>query len=138
MATRHLTFLRAQADNSVQSLRQGIGKAFRSRLLLYAKQPRRATIQSGRKRHVRFRRGCNRHYRQTAQQFAKASVPEAEWAAAYLSRCLARGHSKSHAYRCLANRWLGIIWKLWQSRELYDETYHLQQSGDIAAGKDCR
>jgi hypothetical protein len=43
------------------------------------------------------------------------------------SRCLARGHSKSHAYRCLANRWLGIIWKLWQSRELYDETYHLQQ-----------
>jgi len=43
------------------------------------------------------------------------------------SRCLARGHSKSHAYRCLANRWLGIIWKLWQSRERYDETYHLQQ-----------
>jgi len=35
--------------------------------------------------------------------------------------------TKSHAYRCLANRWLGIIWKLWQSRELYDEAYHLQQ-----------
>jgi transposase len=72
------------------------------------------TIQSGHKRHVRFRRGCNRDGRRTAQQFAKASVREAEWAAAYLS-C------------CLANRWLGIIWKLWQSRELYDETYHLQQ-----------
>ena len=85
------------------------------------------TIQSGKRRSVRFRRGCNRDYRRTAQQFAKASVREAEWAAAYLSRCLARGHSKSHAYRCLANRWLGIIWKLWQSRELYDETYHLQQ-----------
>ena len=85
------------------------------------------TIESGQKRRVRFRRACNRDYRQTAQQFAKASVREAEWAAAYLSLCLARGHSKSHAYRCLANRWLGIIWKLWQSRELYDETYHLQQ-----------
>jgi transposase len=85
------------------------------------------TIESGHKRRVRFRRGCNRDDRQTAQQFAKASVREAEWAAAYLSLCLARGHSKSHAYRCLANRWLGIIWKLWQSRELYDETYHLQQ-----------
>jgi len=85
------------------------------------------TIESGQKRRVRFRRACNRDDRQTAQQFAKASVREAEWAAAYLSLCLARGHSKSHAYRCLANRWLGIIWKLWQSRELYDETYHLQQ-----------
>jgi hypothetical protein len=30
-------------------------------------------------------------------------------------------------YRCLANRWLGIIWKLWPSRERYDETYHWQQ-----------
>jgi hypothetical protein len=76
---------------------------------------------------VRFRRACNRDDRQRAQQFAKASVREAEWAAAYFSLCLARGHYKSHAYRCLANRWLGIIWKLWQSRELYDETYHLQQ-----------
>jgi transposase len=85
------------------------------------------TIESGQKRRVRFRRACNHDDRQTAQQFAKASVREAEWAAAYFSLCLARGHSKSHAYRCLANRWLGIIWKLWQSRELYDETYHLQQ-----------
>jgi len=36
-------------------------------------------------------------------------------------------HSKSHAYRCLANRWLGIIWKLWQTGQVYDEAYHLQQ-----------
>ena len=85
------------------------------------------TIQSGGKRRVRFRKACNRDYRRTAQQFAICSVPEAEWAAAYFSRCRARGLSKNHAYRCLANRWLKIIWKLWQSRQLYDENYHLQQ-----------
>jgi len=54
-------------------------------------------------------------------------VPQSAWAAAYYSAALARGLSENHAYRCLANRWLGIIWKLWQSRQLYDEAYHLQQ-----------
>jgi transposase len=85
------------------------------------------TIQSGQKKRIRFRRACNRDHRNTAQQFAKCSVPQSEWAAAYYSAALARGLSENHAYRCLANRWLGIIWKLWQSRQLYDEAYHLQQ-----------
>jgi len=85
------------------------------------------TIESGGRRRVRFRKACNHHYRHTAQQFAICSVPKAEWAAAYFSRCRARGLSKNHAYRCLANRWLKIIWKLWQSRQPYDENYHLQQ-----------
>lgn len=85
------------------------------------------TEQSGKKRRVYFRKACNRCYRNTVQQFTKESVKQAEWAAAYLAEALARGHSKSHAYRCLANRWLGIIWKLWQTRQLYDEAYHLRQ-----------
>jgi transposase len=86
-----------------------------------------ATDQSGQKRRVFFRRACNRPYRNTTQQFAKESVKQAEWAATYFAQARARGYSKSHAYRRLANRWLGIIWKLWQTRQLYDEAYHLQQ-----------
>jgi transposase len=85
------------------------------------------TIESGGKRRVRFRKACNRVFRHTAQQFAICSLPEAEWAAAFFSRCRSHGHSKNHAYRCLANRWLKIVWTLWQSRQLYDEVYHLQQ-----------
>jgi transposase len=85
------------------------------------------TDQSGKKRRVYFRKACNRDDRNTAQQFAKSSTSQADWAAAYFSEALARGMSKSHAYRCLANRWLGIIWKLWQIGQLYDEEYHLQQ-----------
>jgi transposase len=85
------------------------------------------TVTSGKSRFVKFRRACNHADRQTAQQFAKASTRSSPWAAAYFQAARARGHSKSHAYRCLANRWLHIIWTLWQKKELYDEAYHLQQ-----------
>ena len=27
----------------------------------------------------------------------------------------------------LANRWLAIIWKMWQDGKAYDESYHIQQ-----------
>ncbi len=85
------------------------------------------TDQSGKKRRVYFRKACNHDYRNTAQQFAKESILQSEWAATYFGDALGRGMSKSHAYRCLANRWLAIIWHLWQTRQLYDEAYHLQQ-----------
>jgi transposase len=85
------------------------------------------TDQSGKKRRVYFRHACNRDYRHAVQQFAKSSTMQAPWAASYFSQALARGMSNSHAYRCLANRWLVIIWKLWQTRQPYDEEYHLKQ-----------
>jgi transposase len=84
------------------------------------------TRQSGKAQRVTFRRACNRSYRQTAQQFARCSCTKSVWAAGYLQRCLTRGKSYSHAYRCLANRWLHIIWTLWQRREVYDEEHHLR------------
>ncbi|MGB3716838.1 MAG: IS110 family transposase [Candidatus Promineifilaceae bacterium] len=85
------------------------------------------TVQSGRSQYVRFRWACNRSYRQTAQQFAKSSIRKSVWAAGYFNRALTRGMSDSHAYRCLANRWLHIIWTLWQKRVPYDEAHHLNQ-----------
>jgi transposase len=85
------------------------------------------TKQSGKRRRIQFRRACNRSYRETAQQFAIASVQQVDWAAAYYTAALARGLRKNQAYRCLANRWLGIIWKMWQTQQCYDEAYHLKQ-----------
>lgn len=85
------------------------------------------TKQSGKSRRIRFRRACNHDYRETAHQFALTSCRKANWAAAYFGNALARGLRRNHAYRCLANRWLGIIWKMWQTRQLYDEVYHLKQ-----------
>lgn len=85
------------------------------------------TVASGKSRYVKFRRACNHQHRQTAQQFAQASTRSSVWAASYFSQACLRGHSKSHAYRCLANRWLQIIWTLWQKKQPYDEKYHLRQ-----------
>ena len=85
------------------------------------------TKQSGKRRHIQFRRACNHAFRETAQQFAVASVQRVDWAAAYFTSALSRGLRKNHAYRCVANRWLGVIWKMWQTRQPYDETYHLKQ-----------
>ncbi len=85
------------------------------------------TKRSGKVKYVEFRQGCDKEFRRIAQQFARASVTKSGWAAAYWRELRPRCDSDSHAYRVLANRWLAIIWKLWQTRTLYDEGHHLQQ-----------
>lgn len=86
------------------------------------------TQRSGkRKKIIKFRRGCDKEFRRISQQFARSSVRKSGWARAYLCEIHPRRDSSSHAYRCLANRWLAIIWKMWQDGKPYDEEYHLQQ-----------
>lgn len=94
------------------------------------------TDQSGKRRIVRFRWACDREFRHIAQQWARASLKESVWANAYWQQVRQRCSSDSHAYRCLANRWLAILWKLWQVRQAYDETYHLMQRA--LRSKPCR
>jgi transposase len=85
------------------------------------------TKASGKRKAVFFRRGCDREFRRIAQQFALASCSQSGWAFAYWREVQSRASSDSDAYRRLANRWLVIIWKLWQDRIAYDETFHLRQ-----------
>jgi transposase len=85
------------------------------------------TDSSGKRKVVKFRRACDREFRHIAQQWAIASRSESVWASTYWERIRPNCDSDSHAYRCLANRWLSIAWKLWQTRQPYDEAYHLQQ-----------
>lgn len=85
------------------------------------------TDSSGKRRVVRFRRACDREFRNIAQQWAVASKSESLWASIYWEQVRPHCDSDSHAYRCLANRWLAIAWKLWQTRQPYDEAYHLRQ-----------
>lgn len=84
------------------------------------------TIQSGKKRRVKFRRACDREFRYIATQFARCSATEVPWAAAYLHTVFPRCDKATQAYRCLANRWVAIIWRLWIDRVEYDEAVHLQ------------
>jgi transposase len=85
------------------------------------------TDTSGKRRVIKFRRACDREFRDIAQKWAITSKPESLWATLYWEQVRPRCSSDSHAYRCLANRWLAIVWKLWQTGEVYDEAYHLQQ-----------
>ena len=85
------------------------------------------TVASGKSRHIYFRRSCDRDFRRIAHQFAMASCRTSFWAQTYWRDVYARCGKKNHAYRCLANRWLAIIWKLWQTRQPYDEQYHMER-----------
>jgi transposase len=85
------------------------------------------TERSGKRRQIKFRHGCDKEFRRIAQQFARASVLKSGWAAAYWKEIRPHCDSDSHAYRIVANRWLAIIWKLWSTRQEYDEAYHMKQ-----------
>jgi transposase len=85
------------------------------------------TQKSGKRKVVFFRRGCDREFRRIVQQFARFSIRQSGWALAYWRDVRPGCRSDSDAYRRLANRWLAIIWKMWQDGKAYDEGYHLQQ-----------
>lgn len=85
------------------------------------------TSSSGKRRSIHFRKACDHEFRTITQQWAINSIAHSDWANTYFTSVRPTAHSNSHAYRCLANRWLSIAWSVWQSRKPYDETYHQQQ-----------
>jgi len=85
------------------------------------------TISSGKRKRVQFRKACDHEFRHVVQQWAKLSLRSSVWANAYYQQIRPHCQSESHAFRCLANRWLAILWRLRQDRVHYDEVYHSQQ-----------
>ena len=85
------------------------------------------TFSSGKRKSIRFRKACDHDFRRYVQIWAKESIKTSPWAYSYFESILPHSKSTSHAYRCLANRWLRILWRLWVDRVPYDEAYHLKQ-----------
>jgi transposase len=83
------------------------------------------TRSSNKKRAVEFRHACSHPLRRAIDDLARQSLKSCGWAAGYFHDQLARGHARPRAYRALANRWLRIIWKLWQTGEPYCEAIHV-------------
>ena len=83
------------------------------------------TQHSGKRKRILFRQQCSHTLRKSFFDLAMKSKPKCAWAKAYYNKQVERGHSKPRANRALANRWVGIIWKLWQTRGVYDETIHV-------------
>lgn len=84
------------------------------------------TRRSGKSKAVLFRIACDKQFRNIVHDWARASITKSPWAAAYYQAVISRTKSEPHAFRCLANRWLAILWKCWQSHQPYDEDFHLQ------------
>lgn len=83
------------------------------------------TRKSGKSRSVQFRHACSRKLRKAIDDLARQSVKKSSWAKEYYNEQVARGHGSARAYRALGNRWLSIVWKLWQTQTPYDEQIHL-------------
>lgn len=83
------------------------------------------TRRSGKSKTVEFRTACSHPLRSAADDLARQSLRHSGWARAYFQQQIGKGHSAARAYRALANRWMKILWTLWQRRERYDESKHV-------------
>ena len=82
------------------------------------------SYQSGQVHKVYLRRRCNKHLRCAIHLWADLSRRWCQWAQVYYWQVRQRGKSHSQALRCLGQRWLKVIWKMWQSRTVYDPELH--------------
>lgn len=82
------------------------------------------TLQSGKMRYQKIRYACNDILRATVHLWVDHSRDDCAWAQAYYQRHRDQGQSHACALRCLGQRWLKILWKMWQNRTPYDEALH--------------
>lgn len=82
------------------------------------------TRESGNFSLVRMRRGCIKSLRAAVHLWVDISRRKCAWAQAYYQSHRERGHNHACALRCLGQRWLKILWKMWQTRSPYDEALH--------------
>lgn len=84
------------------------------------------TFQSGQiERHV-VRRACAPFLRCAVHQWADHSRTRCAWAQAYYQAHRDKGQSHACALRCLGQRWLKILWRMWQDGACYDEARHMR------------
>jgi transposase len=82
------------------------------------------SFQSGQIHRVKFRRACNKHLRTAIHLWADLSRPRCLWAQIYYEQKRKEGKSHACALRCLGQRWLKILWKMWQTKQPYNEQLH--------------
>lgn len=82
------------------------------------------SFQSGQIRKACFRRACQKGLRQTVHLWANLSRMKCPWAETYYQKKREQGQGHACALRCLGQRWLKILWKMWQSGTRYDAELH--------------
>lgn len=82
------------------------------------------TIQSGQMIKRTLRHACHQGLRATVHLWANTSRYTCAWAQAYYQTHRQKGKSHACALRCLGQRWLKILWKMWQTKTPYDAELH--------------
>jgi transposase len=82
------------------------------------------SYQSGQIHMVALRRHGNKALRAAVHLWANLSRQSSPWAAVYYQALRARGKSHACALRCLGQRWLKILWKMWLTRQCYHPDLH--------------
>ena len=83
------------------------------------------TRKSGKSCTVHRRLACSNFTRQTFHEFAAQSIRYSTWARASYDHMRARGMQHHAAIRCLAFKWMRIIYRCWVQEQPYDEQIHL-------------
>ncbi len=84
------------------------------------------TQRSGKRTSVVFRRACQKHFRTVMFQFAHNSLLKCEWARRCYDLARARGQNRARALRTVGQKWLRIIYRMWQDGVPYDEARHMR------------
>ena len=82
------------------------------------------TRRSGKYRTCHQRWACNKYLRHAVHLFAEKSLSRSAWAEIYYQTHRAKDHSHARSLRCLGQRWLKIIHKMWMDRRPYDPELH--------------
>jgi transposase len=90
-------------------------------------------VESGKRKHARFRWACDHRLRAAIATLADTSRHHNPWAADIYQRARARGCTHQHAIRILGRAWCGVIWRLWTDHDVYDPTRHTARQRLIAA-----
>jgi hypothetical protein len=85
------------------------------------------TVQSGGSRCVHIRRACRKSARNALHQFAGGSIQRCGWARALYNRARRKGQKHATALRLVANKWVKIMYRMWQTGKEYDEKLYLEQ-----------
>ncbi len=85
------------------------------------------TKHSGKTRQVVKRFHCPKFLRQTFHEFADQARKWSPWSRAFYRMKRAAGFRHQAALRALAFKWIRILFRLWQTRTLYNENQYLNQ-----------
>jgi transposase len=78
------------------------------------------TRQSGNKKTVVMRRGCNNRLRNAVYHWSRVATMSDERSRNYYVKLRARGHSHGRALRALADRWLKALVAMLKTHECFD------------------